>query len=137
MATQTKEEVVSKPKVLADDARGIIEELVSGNFNSVLRITSKAGAVRANHYHRQDSHMCYLTYGKIRYVWRPAEDESASLQEMIINPGELFFTPSMVAHAMVFLEDSEFYTFTARPRGQEAYEEDLVRVTLVEPTPLT
>lgn len=136
MATQTQEEVVTKPRLVADDARGIIEELVSGHFNSVLRITSKAGAVRANHYHKQDSHMCYLTYGKIRYVWRPAEDESAPLQEVIITPGQLFFSPPMIAHAMEFLEDSEFYAFTSRPRGQEEYEEDLVRVTLVEPKPL-
>lgn len=133
MATQTKAEVVTKPRLVADDERGIIEELASGHYNSVLRITSKAGSIRANHYHKQDSHLCYLVSGKIRYVWRPAEDEDAPLQEVVVMPGQLFYTPPMIAHAMDFLEDSEFYAFTSRPRGQEEYEEDLVRVNVIEP----
>ena len=76
--------------------------------------------------------MCYLAKGKIRYVERPALDESAPLTEHITEPGQLFFTAPMIAHAMDFLEDSEFYCFTPRSGNSEEYENDIIRVNLVE-----
>lgn len=128
-----KDEIISQPKVVANDARGIIQQLTDQPFYSVLRITSKKGTVRANHYHQKDSHLCYLVSGKIRYVHRDALDNQAPLEEVIVNPGDLFYTPPMIAHAMHFLEDSEFYTFSGLKREQGAYEEDLIRVELVSP----
>lgn len=125
------EEVISAPVMVAEDERGIIEQLAEGNYQSVLRITSKAGAIRANHYHKRDSHLCYLVSGKLRYLHRPADDKSAPLEEIIIEPGQLFYTAPMIAHVMQFLEDSEFYCFTTQPRGQDEYEEDTVRIKLI------
>ena len=134
--TLAKKEIVSAPAVVCVDARGMIENLAEGMYQSVLRITSKAGTVRANHYHRWDSLLCYLAKGKVRYVSRPALEENAPLEEAIIKAGQIFSTPPMVAHAMHFLEDSEFYAFTNRTRGHEAYEEDIVRVVLIDPKKL-
>jgi len=130
---KTHEKIISQPIVVADEPRGVIEKLVEGNFQSVLRITSKAGSVRANHYHQRDSHICYLTYGKIEYYYRDAKDETATPEHITIEAGQLFYTPPMLAHAMHFLEDSEFYTFTTQPRGQSEYEEDTIRVKVFEP----
>lgn len=128
-------DVVTNPTLVADDARGVIEKLVEGDFQSVLRITSKAGTVRANHYHKHDSHTCYLVSGKIEYVTRDALNDQAPLERIIIEPGQVFYTPPMLAHAMVFLEDSEFYCFTTSLRHSQAdYEDDVVRVTLVAPS---
>lgn len=133
-ATEVGTDVIRPSETLEDSARGVIEKLAEGNFQSILRITSKAGTVRANHYHTRDSHLCYLTKGKLEYVWRDARDENAPLQRLVIEPGQLFYTPPMVAHAMAFLEDSEFYAFSTEARhGQAAYENEVVRVTLVEP----
>lgn len=133
-ATEVGTDVIRPSEILEDSARGVIEKLAEGNFQSILRITSKQGTVRANHYHKRDSHLCYLLKGKLEYVWREALDEQAPLQRMVINPGQLFYTPPMVAHAMVFLEDSEFYAFSTEPRhGRSAYEDEVVRVKLVEP----
>lgn len=133
--TDVAEAIVRKPEVLEDAPRGIIEKLAEGEYHSILRITSKAGTVRANHYHKRDSHLCYLVSGKMEYVYRDAGDEHAPLQRVIIEPGQLFYTPPMVAHAMRFLEDSEFYAFTTSPRHTQAeYEDDTVRVRLVDPS---
>lgn len=143
MIDRVKEKIIASPKGVANDERGIIEQLVDGSFNSVLRITSKKGTVRANHYHKQGSHVCYLVRGRIHYLERPvlaeAEKEKAAklslgaTSEYLIEPGQLFYSAPMVAHAMEFLEDSEFYTFTTEKRTPEGYEEDLVRVTLIDP----
>ncbi|TSC63577.1 MAG: hypothetical protein G01um1014106_475 [Parcubacteria group bacterium Gr01-1014_106] len=133
--TTNVDEAITTPEVVADDPRGVIEKLAEGNFQSVLRITSKAGTVRANHYHKQDSHTCYLVKGKIEYVTRDALNETAPLERVMIEPGHVFYTPPMLAHAMVFVEDSEFYCFTTSSRHTQAeYEDDIVRVTLVAPT---
>jgi dTDP-4-dehydrorhamnose 3,5-epimerase-like enzyme len=145
--TKTTATVVRQPQRLADDERGVIEKLVGGDFQSVLRITSKKGTVRANHYHQHDSHICFLASGKIRYVERPvypaastkaaknkpAEVPLGSLSEYVIEPGQLFYTAPMIAHAMEFLADSEFYCFTPRSGQQDEYEDDVVRVILIDP----
>lgn len=133
MTKVTRQKIVTKPDRLADDERGIIDRLGEGPWQSVLRITSKKGTVRANHYHKYDSHLCFLERGKIRYVYRQANDERAPVQEITVKPGQLFYTPPMVAHAMHFLEDSVFYALTPRSGDQGDYENDIVRVTLVDP----
>lgn len=133
MKTTTAPEVITMPNVVANDDRGVIEQLPVGQGMSVLRITSKQGTVRANHYHQHDFHYCYLTRGKIRYVEREPNQPTAPLKEWIIEPGQIFYTRPMVAHAMEFLEDSEFYAFTPRSGEQAEYENDVVREVLVEP----
>lgn len=135
--------VMSAPRVVAEDERGVIEQLVKGDFQSVLRISSKRGTVRANHYHQHDSHLCYLAEGKIRYVECPvlahetsdasAEPSLGEQTEYIVEPGQLFYTAPMIAHAMEFLEDSVFYCFTPRSAAQDEYENDVIRVVLVDP----
>ena len=145
MDTATKAEVVTQPDVLADDDRGVIEQLnTMGAGSSVLRITSKKGTVRANHYHQKDSHICYLVSGKIRYVERkvmpestpedPVIAEEATQEEWTIEPGQLFYTEPMVAHAMEFVEDSEFLAITPRSGDEAEYENDIIRVTLIDPS---
>ena len=46
---------------------------------------------------------------------------------------QLFFTPPMVEHAMVFHEDTTFLTLGGNSRIQSKYEADLVRTELVSP----
>lgn len=133
MKTTTAPAVIMLPKIIARDERGVIEQLPAGEGMSVLRITSKKGTVRANHYHRKDYHYCYLVSGKIRYVEREPENQSAPLREWIIEPGKIFYTRPLVAHTMEFLEDSEFYAFTPRSGERAEYENDVVREILIDP----
>lgn len=133
-ATQTDTEAKKLPVRLEDSARGVIDKIAEGEYHSILRITSKKGTVRANHYHQSDSHVCYILSGKLEYVWCDARDASAPLQRRIIGPGEPFYTPPMVAHAMVFLEDTDFLAFTTSPRRtQQDYEDEVVHVAVVDP----
>lgn len=133
-AGQAVDEAIKQSQIIEDSPRGIIEKLAEGSFQSVMRITSQKGAVRANHYHKHDSHLCYLVKGKIEYVTRDVGNDQAPIHRTTIQPGQLFYTPPMLVHAMVFLEDSEFLCFTTSPRRtQEDYEDDVVRVMLVDP----
>ena len=61
----------------------------------------------------------------------PEKTELGEVQEHIIEPGQLFYTVPMVAHAMEFLEDSVFYAFTPRSGDQDDYENDIIRLKVV------
>ncbi len=114
------------------DARGTIQPLVDMDMKSCVLISSRAGAVRANHYHRTDWHFCYVFSGSIEYYHRPvgSRDEPECV---VVHAGQMFFTPPMVEHAMVFPEDTVFLTFGRNSRAQEVYEQDVVRIGPIEP----
>ena len=115
------------------DERGTIQELVSfpeAKMGSAVMITSKKGSVRANHYHKKDWHYCYVVSGAIDYYEREiGSDEAPTITH--IKAGEVFYTPPMLEHAMVFTEDTVFLTLGGGTRQSEDYEDDLVRVKLV------
>jgi hypothetical protein len=72
----------------------------------------------------------YVVSGSFDYCWRSAGSD-AEPNRIRVGPGELVFTPAMVEHAVVFLEDTSFVNFSDQHRDQEAYEADIVRVQLV------
>lgn len=121
--------IVSLPMPFIDD-RGSIQTLVNGGVHAVQVITSKAGSVRANHYHRKDSHLMYVVSGKMRYVERPAESDEVPTWTYV-SAGQLIYTPPMVEHAVEFVEDTVFLNLTGKSREQDDYEGDLVRVNLI------
>ena len=47
--------------------------------------------------------------------------------------GQLFFTPPMVDHSMVFVEETVFLTLGRNSRRQEVYEADVVRIAPINP----
>ena len=124
------EPLVTLEKPFAD-ARGEIRPLVDLDMKSAVYITSAKGTVRANHYHKTDWHFCYVVKGCIEYYHRPhgSEDEP---EKIVVNAGQMVFTPPMVDHAMVFPEDTEFVTLGRNPRDQASYEADVERIRLID-----
>ncbi|MBU0952201.1 MAG: hypothetical protein KKH91_05185 [Elusimicrobia bacterium] len=112
-----------------EDGRGYIQTLVDGGIQAIQVITSKANTVRANHYHKADSHFMYVIKGTMKYFHRPAGDKSAP-SWLLVKAGQMVFTPPLVEHAVEFTEDSEFLNITGKPRDQGSYEDDIVRVEL-------
>ena len=113
------------------DERGAIQPLVDEDMKSCVLISSKKGTVRANHYHNTDWHYCYVMSGSIDYYHRPV-GRSDEPEMVHIATGQVFFTPPMVEHTMVFPEDTVFLTLGRNSRSQEVYEADLQRVVLVD-----
>ena len=111
-----------------DDYRGSIQPLFHNHSGSIVIITSKSGVQRANHYHKEDYHYCYVVSGTIEYFERPA----CSLilpKKYIIKTGEMFYTGPNIEHCMYFPEDTTFLTVGGRTREQKDYENDLVRIS--------
>lgn len=135
----TQEERDSWPKTVIvpmeksfDDARGSIIPLVDVTMESCVMIRSVKGSVRANHYHKTDWHYCYVLSGEIEYYHRPT-GSSEKPEKVVVKQGQLFFTPPMVDHAMVFSQDTVFLTFGRNSRAQEVYEADVVRIPPINP----
>lgn len=118
-----------KPEFVDD--RGGITRIVQSEvpMRAVLFITSKAGSVRANHYHKKDSHYTYILSGKMAYSEKPVE--GGEITSVVLEAGDMVYTPPMMVHAMKFLEDSVFLACTTESREQSAYEADTIRVPIV------
>ena len=99
-------DIIDLPKGY-DDTRGIIQPLCDLNMKSASLIISKPNSWRANHYHKTDWHFCYVLEGEIDYYHREVGDKEVPKMEKI-KKDELFFTPPMVEHAMVFHKDTVF-----------------------------
>lgn len=115
------------------DMRGAIAKILDDgktNIKSILLITSRKGAIRANHYHRKDTHYSYLLSGSMEYYEKSAE--GGDIEKVLLRAGDMVFTPAMRIHAMKFLEDSTFLACATESRSQEEYEADTVRVPLIE-----
>ena len=118
------------------DVRGAIHPLVDRLMKSAVLIKSKAGTLRANHYHKTDWHYCYVISGSIEYYHRLTGSD-AEPECVITRAGEMVFTPPMVDHGMVFPEDTVFLTLSRNPRDQATYEADVVRIEMLKPDGLT
>ena len=112
------------------DHRGKIQPLVDVLMKSAVMIESKAGSLRANHYHKTDWHYCYVVSGQIEYYHRPTGSDQDP-ENITIQKGEMVFTPPMIDHGMKFPVDTVFLTLSRNPRDQESYEADVVRVEML------
>ena len=116
----------------SDERGDIIEILDAGqtDIKSTLLITCTPGAIRANHYHKKDSHYCYMLAGSMEYYEQPIGGDESQREMVVVKKGDMVYTPPMVVHAMKFLEDSVFLTLaTTSRRGN--YEDDTVRIKLI------
>ena len=114
------------------DQRGEIQPLVDKIMKSAVMIHSKAGSLRANHYHKTDWHYCYVVSGEIEYYHRKTNSLETK-KKIIVKKGQMVFTPPMVDHAMVFNVDTTFLTLSRNFRDQKNYESDVVRIELIDP----
>ena len=117
------------------DKRGVIQPLVDKVMKSAVIIHSKAGSIRANHYHKTDWHYCYVISGEIEYYHRKTNSLETK-KKIKVKKGQMVFTPPMVDHAMVFNVDTTFLTLSRNFRDQKTYESDVVRIELIDPKDL-
>jgi quercetin dioxygenase-like cupin family protein len=114
---------------------GVIQNLVLKPMTSVAVITSKKGTMRANHYHKTDWHYAYVVSGRILYFERSVDSQEIP-EPREFKAGEMFFTPPMKEHTMVFPEETVFVTMAKNVRSHESHEADLVRVEFITPDKL-
>jgi len=104
------------------DNRGKISNYeLTEPINLIGYIESKAGSVRANHYHPIQEQKCLLIKGKYVSVTKDLSSPNSEIESRIINPGDLSVIKPNVAHTMVFLEDSIFLNLVRGERDHDNY----------------
>ena len=116
--------IIRIPQYFSDD-RGDILNLAGGKLGDVAFISSKKNSVRANHYHKKDWHICYLISGKAEYFWSEISNKMET-KKINVLPGQMIFTPNLIAHKFVFLEDTQFITIAKLNRKKFFYDLDTI-----------
>jgi oxalate decarboxylase/phosphoglucose isomerase-like protein (cupin superfamily) len=118
------------PNVQRDaDARGGILSIVDEPVMNVSIITCNPGAIRSNHYHREDFHFMYVLDGEIDYFYKKLGSDEVKYVK--VRQGDNIFTPAREIHATYFPVVTRLIVSSKLPRDQESYERDTVRVPFV------
>jgi uncharacterized RmlC-like cupin family protein len=108
-----------------NDERGTIDNIADGTLGDVAVITSVAGAIRANHVHKEDWHLSYMVQGAMNYFWK---DEAGKEKFVEVSRGQMVYSPPGTPHKMLFLEESSFIAIAAKNRSSKDYELDTTRL---------
>ncbi|MAE13840.1 hypothetical protein CMO92_04710 [Candidatus Woesearchaeota archaeon] len=114
-----------------EDERGAISNILEEPVSHIAIITSKAGAVRANHYHPEQIQYIFLISGSYESHSKDLKAENAETEKVVVKGGDLAITPPMIAHAMKFTEDSVMLNITTGQREEENFEEHTVKYKLI------
>lgn len=99
------------------DARGrIIDLLRDTPVEFTTLITSRAGAVRGNHYHKEATVYVFVLEGTFD-IYSRLMGEDVSDMMATAGVGDLITFPPLDLHALVALEDSVFILFSHGKRG--------------------
>lgn len=113
------------------DQRGAITNIFEGQIEHIALITSEKDSVRANHYHREDHQYIYLLSGA--YESHCCEVLNPQKKQVLkVRPGDIVYTPPMIAHAQKFTEDSVFLALSSRQREKGKYEDDTIAFPVIE-----
>jgi quercetin dioxygenase-like cupin family protein len=115
------------------DARGdIIDILKNSTVEYATLITSKRGAIRANHFHKETYQYVYMLEGRTRVVSQMPGDP---VEEVVLEKGDLIVNVPLERHAFEAVDDCTMLVLTKGPRGGDDYEKDTYRldVPLIAP----
>jgi nucleoside-diphosphate-sugar epimerase/SAM-dependent methyltransferase/quercetin dioxygenase-like cupin family protein len=104
------------------DDRGIISNFeLYEPINLIGSITSKAGTVRANHFHPLQTQQVLLVSGEYISVIKDLKDVNAIISTKLVHEGEIVVTKPNVAHTMVFTKDSLILNLVNGERDHENF----------------
>lgn len=108
------------------DSRGSITDIVEQlNFNGATIISSKAGSVRGNHFHKQSVQHIYLLSGKMISRSKKVNED---LVEIELSKGDLISHDHNEAHMFEAIEDTTFIVLSSGLRTGSDYEKDTFRL---------
>jgi dTDP-4-dehydrorhamnose 3,5-epimerase-like enzyme len=132
MDIKEREEYVIKTKNPFKDERGVIDNYdLIFPVNMANIITSKPGNVRANHYHPEQLQQVLIVTGKYISVSKDLIGDG-KVNVKVVEAGDLVVTPPMVAHTMIFLEDTTFINLVPGNRDHDKFGQHTIPYELVK-----
>ena len=113
---------VLEPDFIFTDDRGTLTQLVHTGYTQINVVTSKAGTLRGNHYHKRSTEAFYVISGTIEVtLHRENEDEKA-----IFQCGDFFQIAPNTVHSMFYPEDTVLVGLYDIPIELEKGEKDII-----------
>ena len=104
------------------DERGYIDNFkLPEPINLIGLISSKAGTMRANHYHPIQEQKCLVVKGQFISILQDLLEENSVKFTQIVSEGEITVTRPNVAHTMVFTKDTIFLNLVRGEREHKNY----------------
>jgi len=104
------------------DERGCIDNFkLPEPINLIGLISSKAGTMRANHYHPIQEQKCLVVKGQFISILQDLLEENSIKFTQIVSEGEITVTRPNVAHTMVFTKDTIFLNLVRGEREHKNY----------------
>ena len=123
-------EVIRKKPAFVDK-RGKVTVILEGvKIDCVTILTTKKGAIRGNHYHKETIQYAYVLEGKFRLY---TQVNGEKVLKKVIKKGDLVVTPPNERHAFVALDNAVLLACCRGLRAGKCYEYDTYRLA----TPLT
>jgi dTDP-4-dehydrorhamnose 3,5-epimerase-like enzyme len=114
-------------KLTFEDSRGTITDIVEQiDFNGATIISSKAGSIRGNHYHKESVQYIYVLEGK---MLSRSKKMGEKLTEVVVKKGDLVSHEKYEAHMFEALEDTTFLVLSSGLRTGKDYEKDTFRIS--------
>lgn len=108
------------------DERGKIQNiLVDVEIKSVAVIESKKGAIRSNHWHKQNTHRLYILSGKVEYSERNLDGSEKTCD--IYEAGTMIYTGPNKVHKLVSLTDSIMISLAPQSNHPDCHDQDTVK----------
>lgn len=98
-----------KPDFEFSDDRGSLKQLVHDGWKQVNYITSVAGAVRGNHYHKVNIESFYVISGEFKLTAESIDGKEH--EEHTMKAGDFFIVPPFVNHSFEYRADSQLISF--------------------------
>jgi len=109
-----------------EDERGAIADILRQEpIDYVTVITSKKGALRGNHVHKETVQYVYVMDGRLKAL---SQMPGEPVRTAVLSKGDLIVNMPQEGHAFEALEDTTFLVLTRGPRGGENYEDDTFRL---------
>src|SRR4051812_25809253 len=94
------------------DARGAIIDVFEGTIHHTGVISFTPGAIRANHYHKEQTQYTYVLSGRIELKIKDAHDESSPVETVVMEPGDFVELPPYTVHAYRGITDASMLCLT-------------------------
>lgn len=98
-----------KPDFEFEDARGSLKQLVHEGWKQVNYITSVAGALRGNHYHKENVEAFFVISGRFKLVAETLDKSKKEEYEM--KAGDFFVVKPNVNHSFDYLGPTQLISF--------------------------
>jgi dTDP-4-dehydrorhamnose 3,5-epimerase-like enzyme len=93
---------IIQPDFTHTDERGTLTQLVRAGYRQINVVSSKAGSVRGDHYHKNNTEAFFVISGS--FTLQAKKDSEC--YEYIFKKGDMFEIPPYVSHHFNYIEDT-------------------------------